>query len=204
MAFIFWRTPLASIVELVCVTRPRSLSACLCVSGRERLRHLMDAWTSKAVGVGIVLIIICMGPMKVSAFSSVYTAKIGGLSRGALCRTAVHPSGLAAPVLIEGRGYFAAGSRDFGAQRLIAPIMRQGRWHARTYMRATKLDDSQRKDILGPLIVGDGGWKMVDGGRDAIKKDFVFKDFIAAFGFMSRVALHAEKADHHPEWYAFA
>jgi 4a-hydroxytetrahydrobiopterin dehydratase len=42
-------------------------------------------------------------------------------------------------------------------------------------------------------------WRAVE-GRDAITKEFRFKDFNAAFGFMARVALHAEKADHHPEW----
>ena len=44
------------------------------------------------------------------------------------------------------------------------------------------------------------GWQAVD-DRDAITKQFRFKDFNAAFGFMSRVALYAEKADHHPEWF---
>jgi 4a-hydroxytetrahydrobiopterin dehydratase len=43
------------------------------------------------------------------------------------------------------------------------------------------------------------GWTVVD-GRDAIAKTFTFKDFNAAFGFMSRVAMQAEKLDHHPEW----
>ena len=43
------------------------------------------------------------------------------------------------------------------------------------------------------------GWSEV-GGRDAITKKFVFKNFNEAFGFMSRVALTAEKMDHHPEW----
>ena len=42
-------------------------------------------------------------------------------------------------------------------------------------------------------------WKMVD-GRDAIRRDFRFRDFNEAWGFMSRVALLAEKHDHHPEW----
>jgi 4a-hydroxytetrahydrobiopterin dehydratase len=37
-------------------------------------------------------------------------------------------------------------------------------------------------------------------GRDAIQRRFLFKDFNAAFGFMSRVALKAEALDHHPEW----
>ncbi len=38
-------------------------------------------------------------------------------------------------------------------------------------------------------------------GRDAIKKDFKFSDFNEAFGFMTRIALKADKMDHHPEWF---
>jgi 4a-hydroxytetrahydrobiopterin dehydratase len=44
------------------------------------------------------------------------------------------------------------------------------------------------------------GWKAAD-GRDALTKTFRFADFNAAFGWMSRVALAAEKLDHHPEWF---
>ncbi len=44
------------------------------------------------------------------------------------------------------------------------------------------------------------GWSEVK-GREAISKKFVFADFNAAFGFMTRVALLAEKLDHHPEWF---
>jgi 4a-hydroxytetrahydrobiopterin dehydratase len=44
------------------------------------------------------------------------------------------------------------------------------------------------------------GWSKVE-GRAAIAKSFKFKDFNAAFGFMTRVALVAEKMDHHPEWF---
>ena len=44
------------------------------------------------------------------------------------------------------------------------------------------------------------GWRAVE-GRDAIAKEFRFADFNAAFGFMARVALYAEKQDHHPEWF---
>ncbi len=44
------------------------------------------------------------------------------------------------------------------------------------------------------------GWSAV-ADRDAITKSFKFKDFNAAFGFMTRVALAAEKLDHHPEWF---
>ena len=38
-------------------------------------------------------------------------------------------------------------------------------------------------------------------GRDALSRTFKFADFSAAFGFMTRVALAAEKLDHHPEWF---
>ncbi len=44
------------------------------------------------------------------------------------------------------------------------------------------------------------GWKKAPGERDAIARAFKFKDFNAAFGFMTRVALWADKHDHHPEW----
>ncbi|CAG8543211.1 19794_t:CDS:2 [Dentiscutata erythropus] len=43
-------------------------------------------------------------------------------------------------------------------------------------------------------------WELVS-GRDAVKKTFNFKDFNEAFGFMTRVALRADKVDHHPEWF---
>ncbi|MFI4975138.1 MAG: 4a-hydroxytetrahydrobiopterin dehydratase [Caulobacterales bacterium] len=44
------------------------------------------------------------------------------------------------------------------------------------------------------------GWKAAE-GRDAIVKTFKFDDFGGAFGWMTRVALAAEKLDHHPEWF---
>ena len=44
------------------------------------------------------------------------------------------------------------------------------------------------------------GWTAAEGERDAIAKTFRFADFNAAFGFMTRVALLADKMDHHPEW----
>ena len=44
------------------------------------------------------------------------------------------------------------------------------------------------------------GWKLVK-GRNAITKIFKFKDFIEAFGWMTSMALYAEKKDHHPEWF---
>ena len=61
---------------------------------------------------------------------------------------------------------------------------------------AEKLADEERREALSGL----DGWIMVD-DRDAITKTFSFKDFNEAFGFMSRVALIAEKMNHHPEWF---
>lgn len=44
-----------------------------------------------------------------------------------------------------------------------------------------------------------GGWALEEGGK-ALLGTFTFKDFSEAFAFLTRVALHAEKADHHPEF----
>lgn len=49
-------------------------------------------------------------------------------------------------------------------------------------------------------LAGLSGWQAHT-ERDAIQKSFKFKDFNAAFGFMARVAMMAEKLDHHPEWF---
>lgn len=61
---------------------------------------------------------------------------------------------------------------------------------------AQKLSPDARRAALTRLK----GWSDVP-GRDAITKKFTFKDFNEAFGFMTRVALAAEKMDHHPEWF---
>ena len=60
---------------------------------------------------------------------------------------------------------------------------------------AEKLQGPDREKALADLT----GWAEVD-GRDAISKTFVFSNFNEAFGWMSRVAMQAEKLDHHPEW----
>ncbi len=61
---------------------------------------------------------------------------------------------------------------------------------------AERLEGAARATALGELE----GWEEVE-GRDAIHKQFLFADFNEAFGFMARVALHAEQAGHHPEWF---
>lgn len=58
-----------------------------------------------------------------------------------------------------------------------------------------KLTDAERKEALAALP----GWTH-QAERDAIAKSFRFADFGEAFAFMTRVALEAEKADHHPDW----
>ena len=50
------------------------------------------------------------------------------------------------------------------------------------------------------LQQGLSGW-MEAKGRDAITKTYQFKSFSQAWAWMSRVALYAEKMDHHPEWF---
>jgi 4a-hydroxytetrahydrobiopterin dehydratase len=61
-------------------------------------------------------------------------------------------------------------------------------------MTIPKLSDAEIRERLGHVP----GWK-VEG--DKLRREFKFSDFVAAFGFMTRVALLAEKADHHPEWF---
>ena len=60
----------------------------------------------------------------------------------------------------------------------------------------TPLSPQARATLLANLP----GWADVE-NRDAIHKRFTFHDFNAAFGFMTRAALVAEKLDHHPEWF---
>jgi 4a-hydroxytetrahydrobiopterin dehydratase len=59
-----------------------------------------------------------------------------------------------------------------------------------------KLEKEARRQALSSLK----GWQEAE-GRDAIKKRFTFADFTEAFAFMTRVALAAERMDHHPEWF---
>jgi 4a-hydroxytetrahydrobiopterin dehydratase len=58
-----------------------------------------------------------------------------------------------------------------------------------------QLNETERADALDALPDWD-----YDEGRDAITRTIVFTDFAEAFGFMTQVALIAERADHHPEW----
>jgi 4a-hydroxytetrahydrobiopterin dehydratase len=61
-----------------------------------------------------------------------------------------------------------------------------------------KIAEPDRAEALARL--GKSDWALVD-GRDAIQKTFKFKNFIEAFGWMSQMAITAEKMNHHPEWF---
>ncbi len=60
-------------------------------------------------------------------------------------------------------------------------------------MGREKLNEQQIAEAVAKLP----GWSVVDG---ALRREFVFADFSAAFGFMTRVALAAEAMNHHPDW----
>lgn len=62
-------------------------------------------------------------------------------------------------------------------------------------MTIARLTDAETAALIAELP----GWTLREDGK-AIVRQFRFKDFNQAFGFMTRVALLAEKADHHPEW----
>ena len=63
-------------------------------------------------------------------------------------------------------------------------------------MAIAELTDDEREAALAELP----GWSLARDGK-AIERTFTFADFNEAFGFMTRVALLADKQDHHPEWF---
>jgi 4a-hydroxytetrahydrobiopterin dehydratase len=63
-------------------------------------------------------------------------------------------------------------------------------------MPLARLTDAERDAAMASLP----GWSLRADGA-AITRTYTFADFVAAFGFMTRAAIHAEKADHHPEWF---
>lgn len=66
---------------------------------------------------------------------------------------------------------------------------------------ATKLSEkeiTEKLDALNELVSDDTRWER---SGDTIKKTFTFKSFIRAFGWMSQIAIWAEKLKHHPEWF---
>lgn len=63
---------------------------------------------------------------------------------------------------------------------------------------AEKLSEAQRASELAALL--GNGWSH-DATRDAITKTYKLANFVEAFGFMTRAAIHAERLNHHPEWF---
>uniref|UniRef100_A0A8C2M4V0 4a-hydroxytetrahydrobiopterin dehydratase n=2 Tax=Cricetulus griseus TaxID=10029 RepID=A0A8C2M4V0_CRIGR len=90
----------------------------------------------------------------------------------------------------------AAGSR--GLLRGLAALRGRGASRAAMSSDAQWLTAEERSQLIPGLRAA--GWSELS-ERDAIYKEFTFKNFNQAFGFMSRVALQAEKMNHHPEWF---
>ncbi len=61
-------------------------------------------------------------------------------------------------------------------------------------MRLERLSEGQIKKEISSLQ----GWNVING---KLHKDFAFKDYVEAFGFMCRASIHIEKMNHHPEWF---
>ena len=61
------------------------------------------------------------------------------------------------------------------------------------------MPDLLTNDALAEILADLDGWSLVEDGT-AIEAEFSFRGFNAAFGFMTRVALAAERQNHHPEW----
>ena len=62
------------------------------------------------------------------------------------------------------------------------------------------MDGKLEGEALHAALAELPGWS-IDEGRNGISRSFSFRDFNEAFAFMTRVALAAEQADHHPEWF---
>nr|XP_014683939.2 pterin-4-alpha-carbinolamine dehydratase 2 isoform X1 [Equus asinus] len=96
-------------------------------------------------------------------------------------------------------GGHGGGAGSAGATRLLLAALR-GRSPSLAAMSADahRLTAEERTQVI--LDLKAAGWSELS-ERDAIYKEFSFKNFNQAFGFMSRVALQAEKMNHHPEWF---
>ncbi|KAL7673232.1 hypothetical protein ACOME3_008100 [Neoechinorhynchus agilis] len=81
-------------------------------------------------------------------------------------------------------------------QRLLQ-LQRISAFTSKRMANNLKLQGSERDDLLRPLV--SKGWR-IKAERDSLYREFSFKDFNAAFGFMTRVALYAERIRHHPEF----
>ncbi|XP_055636628.1 pterin-4-alpha-carbinolamine dehydratase [Toxorhynchites rutilus septentrionalis] len=164
-------------------------------------------WCSK--NVSVVELPIAVDGMQRKMISLTRTHSMGATdicnSKNPHCIFASHcgPN----PVRIPSSRSFAIETRrqysvSSGATSLGSPqsvISTQGsRTTSNKRKMLVKLTEEQRKEQLQPLF--DAGWTMVK-DRDAIYKEYLFKNFNEAFGFMTRVALLADKMDHHPEWF---
>ncbi|MFC6215497.1 4a-hydroxytetrahydrobiopterin dehydratase [Fodinicurvata halophila] len=86
------------------------------------------------------------------------------------------------------------------------PFLDREAWHChlnlveKQWKQGDVMPDKLQGDARNSALADLPGWQEVE-GRDAITKSYRFKSFNEAWGFMSRVAMAAEKMDHHPEWF---
>jgi RNA 2',3'-cyclic 3'-phosphodiesterase len=206
-AVIATAPPLAPLVELQAEQERLMQRLGLAPEGRKFSPHVTLARLRESSSREVADYLAACGPYRSAAFP---------VGRFVLFSSRASVGG--GPYVVEAAYPLATsrGRRDFGASiRTMAGVL-PGPDHIRTWRglypdvrmvsglrfrsarskrMAEKLTGEARAAALAKLA----GWRAVE-GRDAITKTFVFKDFNAAFGFMTRVALAAEKLDHHPEW----
>jgi 4a-hydroxytetrahydrobiopterin dehydratase len=66
------------------------------------------------------------------------------------------------------------------------------------YATPTLLTPRERSSYLSPLLAA--GWSIPTGKEESIYREIILKDFNQAWGLMTRIAMQADKMDHHPEW----
>ena len=80
---------------------------------------------------------------------------------------------------------------------ILQDITKMSFCHKSTKLSKT-LNEEERNQYLTALQ--ENGWKLLE-DNDALSKNFLFTNFNTAFGFITNVALQAEKLNHHPEWF---
>ncbi|XP_074460471.1 pterin-4-alpha-carbinolamine dehydratase 2 isoform X1 [Larus michahellis] len=129
-------------------------------------------------GVGAVPRPVALSPLPAPPAACPGPARRPGKGGAGAVRSRAMPGGGAGLRLV------LSGAAHWGR----AAMSSQSRW----------LTAEERNQVL--LDLKASGWSEL-GERDAIYKEFNFKNFNQAFGFMTRVALQAEKMNHHPEWF---
>lgn len=94
----------------------------------------------------------------------------------------------------------ALSSSAFARVRNANAFLIPSRFKCRLNYSNVRLEGDSKKEALSPLLTS--GWvEATRDSKETIHKKFEFNNFVEAFGWMSSVAIVAEKLDHHPEWF---